>query len=370
MGRQLLVAIKLRGHVAGEAVLQQRGIVGHAVVGHARARRVGTGNVTSLGSVACEVLGGLVVAAARTALVIGTVLGEAVQRGRHGVEVRGDGCALVHRVVAAVRLVLAAVVGVAGVVALGIHLQLVGHLGDDADVHAAARLHLLARGIRVVLGGLAHREDEVAVLVVLLVARTEGAGAVAVHRGARQVHLRIHGHGVGIAVVGEHGRHGQAGGIALHPLTALVGLLHFPAHDALAARHLEAGRHVLERQGGELETGAAVVGEVGSDLLVARTHVQRVLHVVAGVQVAVGNAVAVGAAGGVGRVAGRRGHRVIVGVVGEDGLAFAVHRHLLAALHIGGKRAQLVREVVAALVGLMLDDGLLVRVAGDHVGHR
>ena len=341
VGRQLLVAIKLRGHVAGEAVLQQRGIVGHAVVGHARARRVGTGNVTSLGSVACEVLGGLVVAAARTALVIGTVLGETVQRGRHGVEVRGDGCALVHRVVAAVRLVLAAVVGVAGVVALGIHLQLVGHLGDDADVHAAARLHLLAHGSRVVPGGvvgLSHREDEVAVLVVLLVARTESAGAVAVHRGARQVHLRIHGHGVGIAVVGEHGRHGQTGGVALHPLTALVGLLHFPAHDALATRHLEAGRHVLERQGGELETGATIVGEVGTDLLVARTHVQRVLHVVAGVQVAVGNAVAVGAAGSVGRVAGRRGHRVIVGVVGEDGLAFAVHRHLLAALHVGGKR--------------------------------
>ena len=373
VSRQLVESVEAHGAAVGlgdEAVPQLGRAIGDAIVRRARAGAVGAPDIADLTAIAGEVSRRLVVTALGPGrVVVDAILAVAVQRCGHSIEIGPKRPALVARIVGAVGLVLLVVVGPVG-------LQLVGHLGDDANPHAATGIDL-ACGIAVVLRGsvsFSDGEHEVAVVVILFRAVDLG-----------EVDLRFHRIGHGAIGVGEPRRHGQGrataagGGVVLHPFvpSRVEVLLHFPANDALADAHLEAGIHVLEGQSVQGETAAGIVGEIGAHLAVGAltgrhtgTHVQAVLHVIAGVQVTIGDVAAIGARGGVGGIGPGRRHRGAVGIIGEDSLLGAVQHHLLAALHIGGKRAQTMRQIVTALVVLVTHEGILVRVAREHVGHR
>ena len=226
------------------AVLQQRGVALHAVVATARRVGVGAGDVALLARVGREGAAHAVVAVGRAVVVVHAVLGETVQRGHRGVEVRLQGLALVAGVVA----MHGPVHGIA--VVLG-GLQLVGHLGDHANPHAATGIDL-AGGSGVVLVGvavqLAHAEGEHAVVVVLLNAVFLGQVGLLGRVGHR--HGTVGGPQVGLHIVRRaEGTVGLllGGRVVLHPLAlgGIVVLLHFPAHDALALRHFEAAVHLL-----------------------------------------------------------------------------------------------------------------------------
>ena len=330
------------------------------------------------------------------AVLLHFVLGIAVTRGgRHGV----DRLHLIGRVARAIGIVREGVV-VLLVVGLGIRLKLVGHLGDDADVHALAAQGLL--GLR------AHGEHERAVRGIVLAGgrinkrrlgalggRDRGRRIVGdlgeVGGGRRHAHGDVVQRGYGAALVGdrlrvaeERGRHAGclgisvvephvsglrrlarvhtrrigrmrlgdpdaivgAHGVQLHLVggkAALGGNAvgdHFPADDALAAAHGEAGVHVLQ----------------GQHRLQVRAQIQRVLQIVAGIQRAIGHVV--GGVGGL--VAEDVGHRAVVGVVGEDGVlahgrgtvhAVADGRVDLATADVGDVHgAQLVGHAVGGLV--------------------
>ena len=226
------------------AVLQQRGVALHAVVATARRVGVGAGDVALLARVGREGAAHAVVAVGRAVVVVHAVLGETVQRGHRGVEVRLQGLALVAGVVA----MHGPVHGIA--VVLG-GLQLVGHLGDHANPHAATGIDL-AGGSGVVLVGvavqLAHTEGEHAVVVVLLNAVFLGQVGLLGRVGHR--HGTVGGPQVGLHRMGRAQRAVGlllSGRVVLHPLAlgGVVVLLHFPAHDALALGHFEAAVHLL-----------------------------------------------------------------------------------------------------------------------------
>ena len=366
--------------------------------------------------------------AVRRAVLLHFVLGVTVAwGGRHGV----DRLHLIGRVARAVGVVREGVV-VLLVVGLGIRLQLVGHLGDDADVNALAAQGLL--GLR------AHGEHERAVRgIVLAGGRIDERRFGALGRGDRGRRIvgdlgevgggRRHAHGDVVQrgdgaalardrlrVAEERGRH--AGGLGIGVVERDVGRLrrlarvharsigrmrlgdadavvgahgvqlhlvrgkpgfggnavgdHLPADDALAAAHGEAGVHVLQ----------------GQHRLQVRAQIQRVLQIVAGVQRAVGHVV--GGVGGL--VAEDVGHRAVVGIVGEDGVlahgrgaigTVADGRVDLAAADVGDVHgAQLVGHAVGGLVvderGQALGvgifrlqiDGQLVAGIGARVGAR
>ena len=374
------------------------------------------------------VVHGLVDAVAVGVGLLHLVLGVAVARGgRHGV----DRLHLIGRVARAIGIVREGVV-VLLVVGLGIRFQLVGHLGDDADVDALAAQGLL--GLR------AHGEHERAVRGIVLaggriderrlgaLGRGDRGGRIVgdlgeVGGGRRHAHGDVVQRGDGAALAGdrlrvaeERGRH--AGGLGIGVVERDVGRLrrlarvharsigrmrlgdadavvgahgvqlhlvrgkpgfggnavgdHLPADDALAAAHGEAGVHVLQ----------------GQHRLQVRAQIQRVLQVVAGVQRAVGHVV--GGVGGL--VAEDVGHRAVVGVVGEDGVlahgrgtvgAVTDSRVNLAAADVGDVHgAQLVGHAVGGLVidkrGQALGvgvfrlqiDGQLVTGIGARIGAR
>ena len=315
--------------------------------------------------------------------------------GRHGV----NRLHLIGRVARTVGVVREGVV-VLLVVGGGIRLKLVGHLGDDADVHALAAQGLLGLGT--------HGEHERAVRSIILaggriderrlgalgggdrsrrivgdlgeigggrrhahgdvVKRGDGAALardrlrVAEERGRHAGGLgigiverdvgrlrrltRVHARSIGRMCLGHADALVGAHGVQLHLVRGKPGFGgnavgdHLPANDALAAAHGEAGVHVLQ----------------GQHRLQVRAQIQRVLQVVAGVQRAVGHVV--GGVGGL--VAELVGHRAVVGIVGEDGVlahgrgaigAVADGRVDLAAADVGDVHgAQLVGHAVGGLV--------------------
>ena len=266
------------------------------------------------------------------------------------------------------------------VIGVAVGLQLVGHLGDDADDHVLGGVQVGGQGGRAALGGTgrrAHAEQQRAGLAVVNgvgIARTDArrrsGGQISmrlriIKRHFQAIHGRggLTGFGIGLGdhLVAEHlgrDKRGRLGFgercLAVEGLRARCGFHDFPADNTLARLHLEAALDEVQGNRG---------GAVGRGLV---ADLEGVLQIVAGVQGTVGHLVAVA----------RRvpilvavGHRVAYGIqiVGED----ALHERL--AISIGLLRAVGVVEVhlLAAHVGdIHVAQAVLHVVLGRPVARR